>query len=500
MAERGDEPALIDAVTDRRISYRELITTTHRIASGLARRGFRKGDVFAIICPNVLEYAATLLGVWRAGGVATTMNPLATPDEIAAQLSETGAKFVLTIGPLADKVIAGAGRASVVEVFVLGGAVPGATDFEALLDPDPIPVRVQIDPRVDLAALPWSSGTSGKPKAVMLTHECLMAQCHQYLAVQDHRAGDKTLAVLPFFHIYGLVLILMVALRNGNPLVVLTRFELEAFLAAIAKYRVTLAPLVPPIVVALAKHPAVSGYDLSGLRYVMCGAAPLGGDVEAACADRLGCLVMQGYGMTELSGASHVHPLDPARIKRGSVGFLVPGLEARIVDPESGHDLPDGERGELWLRGPNVMKGYLNRPEATAATLDRDGWLHTGDITYQDPDGYYYVVDRVKELIKYKGHQVAPADLEAVLLTHPSIADAAVIPSPCPDAGEVPKAFIVSKGSLTADQIISYVADRVSPLDKVRRVEFVDAIPKSPSGKILRRILVERERAATTGG
>jgi acyl-CoA synthetase (AMP-forming)/AMP-acid ligase II len=247
---------------------------------------------------------------------------------------------------------------------------------------------------------------------------------------------------------------------------------------------------------AMAKHPAVDRYDLSALRVVMSGAAPLGGDVEAAAASRLKCLVVQGYGMTELSGASHLTPFDATRVKRGSVGFTTPNLEVRLVDPETGRDLGTKERGELWIRGPTVMRGYLNQPEATAATLVDGGWLRTGDVAYVDGDGYFYIVDRLKELIKYKGYQVAPADLEALLVTHPAIADAAVIPSADDEAGEVPKAFVVLRQPLEPEAIMAFVAERVAPYEKVRRVEVVDAIPKSPSGKILRRLLVERERAS----
>jgi acyl-CoA synthetase (AMP-forming)/AMP-acid ligase II len=231
----------------------------------------------------------------------------------------------------------------------------------------------------------------------------------------------------------------------------------------------------------------------------MSGAAPLGADVEKACAARLRCKVVQGYGMTELTGASHLYPVEGSVVKPGSVGFLAPGMEARVVDVDSGLDLGPDARGELLLRGPNVTPGYLNQPEATARTIDADGWLHTGDIASVDPEGHWQIVDRVKELIKYKAHQVAPADLEAILLAHPSIADAAVIPSPCDDAGEVPKAFVVLKGPLTAEEIMAHVAERVSPFEKVRRVAIVDSIPKSPSGKILRRLLIEQERAAVRG-
>ncbi len=499
LAVRPDAVVMIDAATDRQLTGREIIDGTRRMASGLARRGFKKGDVFAIVCPNVLEYSIALLAVAKIGGIATPMNPLGTTDDFGNQFKEARARFVLTVGPLLGRVLEGARRAGVAEVFALGEE-PGATPFAALLDPNPIDVAVPIDPAVDVVAMPWSSGTSGKPKAVMLTHRNLVAQLHQFGGVQQLDPGPSMLGVLPFFHIYGLVLILFASLWRGLRLVVMARFEFEPFLAVLAKYRVSCVPIVPPIVVGLTKHPAVDRYDLSSIKYIMSGAAPLGGDVERACSERLHCTVLQGYGMTELTGASHLYPLEGVTIKSGSVGLLAPGMEAQIVDVETGAPQGLGARGELWLRGPNVTQGYLNRPEETAKTVDRDGWLHTGDIAHIDADGHWFIVDRVKELIKYKAHQVAPADLEAILLTHPCIADAAVIPSPDVECGEVPKAFVVLKGPLTPDEVMAYVADHVSPFERVRLVAIVDSIPKSPSGKILRRILVEQERAAVAAG
>jgi acyl-CoA synthetase (AMP-forming)/AMP-acid ligase II len=495
-AERfGEHPAFIDAATDRSLSFAELARGVPRLAAGLASRGFRPGDVFAILAPNVIEYPLAYLGAARAGGTVSTLNPLATEDEATALLREAGARYLLTVPSLLDKAIAAAKRAGVEEVLVLGDA-PGATPFAALFSSGPVPT-LAIDPARDLVSLPFSSGTSGRPKGVMLTHSNLLAQVLAIDAVARVPAGgERVMVVLPYFHIYGLAVILLVHLWKGNTQVVMSRFDLEPFLEAMARHRITWAPLVPPIMLAMAKHPAVDRYDLSALRVVMSGAAPLGGDVESAAASRLKCLVVQGYGMTELSGASHLTPFDATRVKRGSVGFTTPNLEVRLVDPETGRDLGTKERGELWIRGPTVMRGYLNQPEATAATLVDGGWLRTGDVAYVDGDGYFYIVDRLKELIKYKGYQVAPADLEALLVTHPAIADAAVIPSADDEAGEVPKAFVVLRQPLEPEAIMAFVAERVAPYEKVRRVEVVDAIPKSPSGKILRRLLVERERAS----
>jgi acyl-CoA synthetase (AMP-forming)/AMP-acid ligase II len=262
------------------------------------------------------------------------------------------------------------------------------------------------------------------------------------------------------------------------------------------RYGVTFDFLVPPIVLALAKHPVVDRYDLSKLQRIISGAAPLDASLEKACSDRLGCVVTQGYGLTETSPVvSANNPYEPASIRPGSAGRLIPNTEARVVDPVDGRELGRAEQGEVWYRGPQIMKGYLNNPQATAHTIDAEGWLHSGDIGLIDEDENLYIVDRLKELIKYKGMQVAPAELEGILVSHPAIADAAVIPVPDAEAGEIPKAFVVLKGQVTPEEIMAYVAERVAPHKKIRRVEVVDQIPKATSGKILRRVLVERERA-----
>jgi acyl-CoA synthetase (AMP-forming)/AMP-acid ligase II len=273
---------------------------------------------------------------------------------------------------------------------------------------------------------------------------------------------------------------------------------LGTLLATLERHRVTHAHVVPPIMLALARHPAVDSYDLSSLRSVFTGAAPLGEQIAREVSERLGCVVMQGYGMTETSPATHMTPREPEKMKAGSVGWVVPNTECKIVDVETGAELGANAEGEICVRGPQVMKGYLNCPEATAGTIDSEGWLHTGDIGCADVDGHFFIVDRKKELIKYKGYQVAPAELEALLLSHPSVADCAVIPAPDEEAGEVPKAFVVLKTdhAATTGDLISFVASHVSPHKKIRRVEFIEQIPKSPSGKILRRLLVARERAA----
>jgi acyl-CoA synthetase (AMP-forming)/AMP-acid ligase II len=380
------------------------------------------------------------------------------------------------------------------ETIVFGEA-PGATPFMSLLAGDAAPPPVSIDPARDVAALPFSSGTSGVPKGVMLTHRNLVANVAQFTNPQPLVGPeDVVLGVLPFFHIYGLVVILGGSFREGVKVVSLPRFELEALLQAMQDHKVSMAMLVPPLILALAKHPVVAKYDLSAMHTIFSGAAPLAPELAAAVRARFPVRVRQGYGLTETSPTTHFHPLRHARDEPESIGPAVPNTECRLVDPDTDVDVGPGERGELWVRGPQVMLGYRNQPEATAACLDVDGWLRTGDLATVDADGWFHIVDRVKELIKYKGQQVAPAELEAVLLAHPAIADAAVIPVPNEEAGEIPKAFVVLRTPLTAEEVMAWVAERVAGFKRVRAVEAVDAIPRSMAGKVLRRVLVERER------
>src|SRR6266496_438639 len=308
------------------------------------------------------------------------------------------------------------------------------------------------------------------------------------------RSRIAFIAVLPFFHIYGMQVVLHLALWRGATLVTMPKFELEPFLSTLQQHRITRAFVVPPLVLALAKHPAVDGYDLSSVRAMMSGAAPLDAALETACARRVGCGFIQGYGLTEASPVTHANSDEPGKCKPGTVGELLPNTECRIVDAGTGTEVGPDEDGELLIRGPQVMRGYLNNPEATAATLDGDGWLHTGDIGHVDSDGYFTIVDRLKELIKYKGFQVPPAELEAVLCAHPAVADAAVIPIPDDECGEVPKAFVVLKGDTSPAALLAYVAEHVAPYKKIRVIEVIDAIPKSPSGKILRSLLVVTTR------
>ena len=492
----ADKPALIDGPSGRTLTYGQLRAAIGKVAASLAARGFGKGDVFSIYSPNIPEYAVIFYAVTTVGGVVTTTNPLYTADELAHQLKDSGAKFLITIPAFLDKAGQAAQAAGIEEVFVFGEA-EGATSFSDLLRGEGEVPEVEIDPHEDLAVLPYSSGTTGLPKGVMLTHYNLVANISQMMAVEEIKKEEVLIGILPFYHIYGMVVVMSMALVKGATIVTMPRFDLEQFLGLLQDHRVTTAFLVPPIILALAQHPIVDSYDLSALTQIGSGAAPLPVTVAQGCAERLDCVVRQGYGLTETSPVTHFTPRS-MQVKIKAVGVTVPNTEVRIVDMDTGQDLPLQEPGEVWIRGPQVMKGYHKRPDATAHMIDDEGWLHTGDIGYVDEDGYFYIVDRVKELIKYKGMQVAPAELEAVVQAHPAVADAAVIPSPDDEAGEVPKAFVVLKPGVqaTADEIMAFVAERVAPHKKVRRLEFIDQIPKVPSGKILRRELVRREREA----
>src|SRR3989440_1522035 len=489
-----DKTALVDGPTGRSLTYAEFEDAVRRAAASLAARGFKKGDVSAIFSTNCVEYAIAFHAVAILGGINTTLNPLYTAEEAAFQLRDAGAKFMVTAPLCIEKAKAAAKQAKIEELFVFGEA-EGATPFASLLESDGKVPHVEINAKEDLVALPYSSGTTGLPKGVMLTHYNLVANMCQMNGLDYFHRDDILLCVLPLFHIYGLVVVLNMGLHLGTTIVIMPRFDLEQFLELIQKYRVTLSHIVPPIVLKLANDPLVDNYDLSSLKMIFSGAAPLGADLSQACMKRIGCGIRQGYGMTETSPVTHSSPADPAMMRHGSVGTAAPNTEVKLVDPATEVELGPNQEGEVCVRGPQIMKGYLNNTEATARTIDADNWLHTGDIGYADEDGHFFIVDRVKELIKYKGFQVAPAELEAVLLTHPAIADAAVIPSRDDEAGEVPKAFVVIRHDATGEEIMSFVAARVAPHKKIRDVEFIAQIPKSLSGKILRRVLIEQERA-----
>lgn len=490
----ADHPAIIDGVDGRSLSYAQFQTRSRSLAGGLQDNHFKPGAVLALVAPNCPDYAVVFHAAAICAATITTVNPAYVSDEIHQQLVDSRATLaVVHIGCL-DIVEAAIKGTEVTEIVCLQkhGSYRCIDDLMGA-ESD----QVTVDTRNHPVVLPYSSGTTGLPKGVMLSHHNLVANLVQTNAALNYDADERALAVLPFFHIYGMQALLGSMLTAGATIVTLPRFDMQQVLELIQEHQITQLFAVPPIVLGLARTPLLEQYDVSSLRKIFSGAAPLGAELAAEAARRVGCPVMQGYGMTEISPVSHATPGFNAR--PGTCGVTISNTLSRIIDKE-GQDLGPNEEGELLVKGPQVMLGYLNNAAATDDTIDADGWLHTGDLARIDEEGYMTIVDRIKELIKYKGFQVAPAELEALLITHPAVADVAVVGMPDDEAGELPKAFISLKPGTTtdatatpsADDIMEFVAKQVAGYKKLHAVEFIDAIPKSASGKILRRLLRDR--------
>ena len=495
----GNQTALVDAISTQEISFIQLKEETHLVSSGLRRMGLGKGDVVTVCAPNCIEYATVFLATLAAGGIVSTCNPTYTSNEFNYQIKNSNSKFVVTIPALLPIVLeAIKGVVSVEKIIVIDNSEQqkqNIISFSSLRkDSGSLFEEAKVDSKNDIAVLPYSSGTTGLPKGVMLSHYNLVANLcqidHPELMRVD--SNDSVLGLLPFFHIYGMIVILLYGLSAGAKDIILPKFEPDTFLSAIQKYKISKANLVPPLVLFLAKHPLIDSYDLSSLKGVISGAAPLGGDLLEQAKARTGIdVIRQGYGLTETSPVSHTKPFSLGMEKSSSIGPPICNQKVKIIDVATKETVGPNVEGEIMMAGPNIMLGYLNHPTATKESITDDGWFHTGDIGYFDDEGYFYITDRLKELIKVKGLQVAPAELEALLQHHPKITDAAVIGIPDERQGEAPKAFVVrDDSSLTEEDIISYVKERVAEHKwLVGGVEFIDAVPKSASGKILRRNL-----------
>ncbi|CAL1545805.1 unnamed protein product [Lymnaea stagnalis] len=489
-----DLPAVDDFLTGRMYTYGQLKTNAIKVASALHRLGYRKGDTVMVFSSNHIDYTVLMIACAANGIWFCAANPTFTPEELSRQLNHSGSKAVFTIAPLAGTVKAAVDNKEfpnkVKNLFVFGEA-PGFQPFQTLLDDDGKAFPdVDINPTEDVFTLPYSSGTTGLPKGVMLTHYNCMANCYQALASIQATSEDRCLGILPLYHIYGMVTVQFAVLQGGATLTYLPKFEPESFLKCLQDKKITLAHLVPPLMVFLTKHPMVDGYNLKSLKRVVSGAAPLGAELTHEFQNKFshGVKVNQGYGLTETSPVTNVDITGTP----GSIGPMVANTMGKIVDLETNKILGPGELGEFCVKGPQVMKGYYNNKKATDEMIDPDGWLHTGDIGYFTKEGLVFIKDRLKELIKYKGSQVPPAELEALLLGHPDIQDVAVIGVPDEISGELPKAFVIKKpgSKVTEQDIIKFVEERVTHIKRLRGgVQFVDEIPKNPSGKILRRIL-----------
>ncbi|GLJ40646.1 hypothetical protein SUGI_0839160 [Cryptomeria japonica] len=495
--------ALVDADSGEKLCFGKFKDKVYQVGAGLHQLGIKNQDVVLIFAPNSINFPLCFFGIISIGAVATTVNPLYTTKEVSKQVHDSKTKLIITVPALWDKIKDLGLPAVIIGSYNLSMSTSGIpiTLFSEVLNmglkEGPPMVRFK---QTDIAALLYSSGTTGTSKGVVLSHRNFIASVLMLGSDQEAR-GEKNLtwlSVLPMFHAYGLVNVMTAQLQRKNTVVSMGRYDFVWMLKVIQEYKVTHLPIVPPIMIALAKHKdIVAQYDLSFLKEVITGAAPLGRDIIEECAANIpNAVILQGYGLTETCGIATM----VARERKGhfgSSGTLVSGIEAKIASLEIGKPLPPNQRGEIWLRGSNIMAGYFNNPNATKDTMDRDGWLHTGDLGFFDENGNLFIVDRIKELIKCKGFQVAPAELEGLLLTHPEIVDAAVIPQPDPQAGEVPIAYIVlsSGSSLKKQDVMEFVSKQVAPFKRLHNVIFVKVIPKSASGKILRRELVKNMKS-----
>lgn len=493
--------ALIDASTGRHVTFSDLWRAVDSVSTSLSLLGVRKGDVILLLSPNSIYFPIVCLSVMSLGGVVTTTNPLNTTSEIAKQIADSKPVLAFTTPQLAPKLADSSLPISILgtESLKLGGGGGRVLPcIEEMMRAEPSRGRVRERIRQDdTASLLYSSGTTGMSKGVASSHRNLIAMVQTVMGRFRLEDGEQTfICTVPMFHVYGMALFATGLLASGSTVVVLSRFEMDEMMAAIGRYRATYLPLVPPILVAMTNHAdrIRERYDLGTLQSVLSGGAPLSKEVIEGFREKYpGVRILQGYGLTETTGIGASTDTSEESMRYGTAGMLSPNMEAKIVDPESGEAMPVNRTGELWLRGPTVMKGYFSNPEATTSTLDSKGWLRTGDLCYFDEDGFIFVVDRLKELIKYKGYQVAPAELEALLLTHPEIADAAVIPFPDKEVGQFPMAYVVRKAgsNISETQVMDYIARQVAPYKRIRRVAFVAAIPKNPSGKILRKDLIK---------
>ncbi|KAK6926165.1 AMP-dependent synthetase/ligase [Dillenia turbinata] len=511
ISEFADRPCLISGSTGKILSFSETQLICKKVAAGLSNLGIKQGDVIMVLLQNSPEFVFSFLGASMIGAITTTANPFYTVPEIFKQYKTSQAKLIITQAQYVEKLRdAGDNYPKLGQDYTLittDDPPENCLHFSVLSEANESEIpSISIDPD-DPVALPFSSGTTGLPKGVILTHKSLITSVAQQVDGENPNLHltkeDVVLCVLPLFHIYSLNSVLLCSLRTGSAVLLMQKFEIGTLLELIQRHRVSVAAVVPPLVLALAKNPMVEKFDLSSIRIVLSGAAPLGKELEEALRSRVPQAIFgQGYGMTEAGPVLSMclgFAKQPFPTKSGSCGTVVRNAELKVIDPDTGSSLGRNKPGEICIRGAQIMKGYLNDPEATAITVDVEGWLHTGDIGYVDDDDEVFIVDRVKEIIKFKGFQVPPAELEALLVSHPSIADAAVVPQKDEVAGEVPVAFVVRSNGfeLTEEAVKEFIAKQVVFYKKLHKVYFVHAIPKSPSGKILRKDLRAKLAAAS---
>jgi len=492
-----DKPAIL---YPQRVTYKELDALSDKLATALADLGVRKGNTVALFMWNSLEFVVAFFGALKAGATVTALNPSFREKDAKYQLEDSESVAII-VDDEQYAVVKDARKELPILKDIIVHREQKYTETYSLKELiekyPPNPPRVEITPKEDLAVIQYTAGTTGSPKGCMLTHYNITSNIFQISIppTLERTTDDVILAQLPFYHIYGMTSVMGASIRLGISMVIMKRFALEEFLELIQKFKVTSVLTVMPVLTLLANSPdLLKNFDLSSLRLINNGGTPIVPETARKFQKLTGVTVTQGYGLSEASPVTNENPL--RQIKIESVGPPIPDTLQKIVDLETGtKELPPGETGEVIFRGPQIMKGYWKRPEETAETI-RGGWLYTGDIGKIDEDGYLYIVDRKKEIIKCMGFTIGPAEIEAVLHEHPAVADCAIIGKPDPVAGEIPKAFVALKdgAKVTEKELIKFVEERVAGYKKIREVEFVEAIPRSLAGKVLRREFIEKER------
>ena len=502
---------------DKKISYRELSKEVNSFATGLQKNGLAKNNRVAIYLPNIPQFIISYYGALKAGAIVTSICPLFKERELKHQLVDSGSDTLIILDlfyPLFEKIKSETHVKRVIVTSIkdylppltrIIGSFLGKIQsydvsnetnvlfFKELTSSSPEPIEIEFDPVKDLALLQYTGGTTGLPKGAMLTHYNLVSNAYMCNAWYGGEEGKETyLNVIPFYHIFGMTATLNNAVASASSMILIPRFDVVEVLKSIEKYKATVFSGVTTLYNALLNHPDIRKYDLTSLNFCICGASSIPPEIQRQFMELTGSTLVEGYGLTEASPVTHANPMDPTfeTVKVGSIGFSWPDTEAKIVDPVSRIELPNGEVGELVIKGPQVMRGYWNMPEETLNVL-RDGWLYTGDIARKDGEGYFFLVDRAKDLIKYKGHSVYPREIEDVVYEHPAVKLCAVVGVPDEVSGGIPKAFIVLKNDVevSEDEIIQFVKDRVAAFKRIRKVEFRKELPMSPVMKILKREL-----------
>jgi long-chain acyl-CoA synthetase len=491
------------AHAEQNITYMQLETLSNQFANALTNLNVKKGDRVAVFLPNIPEFIIAFFGILKAGAVVSTISSLHKEREVEHQLADSGAQTIVTLDtlhPLVEKV---KDKTQLKHTITTGPnqqtPIPNTSKhliFDQLIQNSPnTTLKIKIDPNQDLAALQYTGGTTGTSKGAMLTHKNLFSNALAFATwIRSTETQDTFLTALPLFHIYGMTTSMTTPITQAAKMVLTPKFEPTKILETIQKHKVTVFCGVPTMYSALLAHPKLPEYNLTSIRVCISGASPLPPQVQKHFMKITGGILAEGYGLTEASPVTHCTPVDKNKktIKIGSIGQPLPDTDAQIIDIQTKTPLKQGETGELAVKGPQIMKGYWKNPQETKHVL-KDGWLLTGDIAHMDNQGYFYITDRKKDLIKYKDYSVYPREIEDILYEHPKIKLCAVIGKPDAFVGEIPKAYIVLKdgAEVTEKQIMDFVNQKLAPYKAIREIEFRKELPLSAAGKVLKRLLKE---------